>query len=147
MKDNSLERLINQIVAKLNTIQTDGHWHIGKIVSETISKNDAKAQVAEVCRMLSAHPKANLSYSYLRHCIRTYTYYPDISRRKLPEALYFVLANRVYRQEDRDRFEKLAIKNNWNINQLSSEIRKELLSRKEQLKSELGFDLHLTNLW
>jgi len=147
MKTKSVETLTEQIIKQLGTIQTDGHWHIGQIIAEVVEENEAKSKVAEICRQIAAHPKSNLSYSYLRQCIRTYTYYPNISRRKLPEPLYYILANRIYRQEDRDRFEQLAIKNKWNANQLSSEIRKELLSRKEQEKSERGFDLQITNLW
>jgi hypothetical protein len=147
MKNQPLEELVEQIVTKLGAIQTDGHWHIGKIVAEAVSENDLRSKLPEVCRRLAAHPSSNLSYSYLRQCIRTFTYYPDIACRKLPESFYHVLANRVYHQEDRDRFEKLAMENGWNVNQLCSEIRTELLSRKEQSKSELGFDLQLTNLW
>ena len=147
MNDKSLEGLIEQIVVKLSAIQTDGHWHIGKIISETVLEHETKSKTVEVCRSLAAHPKGNLSYSYLRQCIRTYTYYPDISQRELSQSLYHVLANHVYRQEDRDKFEKLAMENSWNANQLRAEIRKELRSRKEQSKSEIGFDVKLTNLW
>jgi len=74
---------------------------------------------------------SNFSYDYLRQCVRTYTYYPDISGKKLPEPVYHLLANRIYRKEDRDRFEQLAIKNKWNVNHLAREIRKERLSKKE----------------
>jgi hypothetical protein len=147
MNYKSSEGLIEGIVEKLGAIQTDGHWHIGKIISETVLENETRSKIVGVCRSLAAHPKGNLSYSYLRQCIRTYTYYPDISERELPEALYHVLANHVYRQEDRDRFEKLAMENKWNANQLKAGIRKELRSRKEQSKSEIGFDVKLTNLW
>lgn len=149
MTEESLQPLIEHIVDKLNSVQTDGHWHIGKIVSETITEYGGKRKptVFEVCRELATHPQANLTYSYLQQCVRTFHYYPDISKRELPEALYHVLANRVYHKEDRDRFEKLAIINKWNSNSLAAEIRKELVSRKEQAKSELGFDLQITNLW
>lgn len=147
MKAQNIEGLTEQIVERLGTIQTDGHWHIGQIIAEVVEENEAKSKIAEICRQVATHPKANLGYSYLRQCVRTYTYYPDVSRRQLPEAVYHVLANRIYRQEDRDRFERLALHNGWNANQLTSEIRKELLSKKEQEKSERGFDLQITNLW
>ncbi len=147
MKQQSLERLTDRIVKKLSTLHTDGHWHVGKIISEAVTEAEGRSKLAEVCRLIADHPGANLSYSHLRQCVRMYSYYPDMSKRVLPEALYFVLATRVYRQEDRDRFEQLAIRHKWNANQLSSEIRMELLARKEQSKSELGFDLQLTNLW
>lgn len=144
---NNTDQLAESIVEKLGNLSTDGHWHIGQIITETIDQNKAKSQIADICRQISANPKANFSYEYLRQCIRTYTYYPDVSTKKLPEPLYHMLANRIYRKEDRDRFERLAIEKNWNINDLAKEIRKERLSIKENQKSELGFDLQLTNLW
>lgn len=147
MKPESVDKLTEKIVKQLGTIQTDGHWHIGQIVAEAAEENEAKSKLAEICRQIAAHPKANFGYSYLRQCIRTYSYYPDIAERKLSESLYHILANRIYRQEDRDRFEKLAIKNKWNVNQLGTEIRNELLSRKEQEKSEFEFDLQIRNIW
>jgi len=147
MEDIALQSLIEQIVINLGTVQTDGQWYIGKIISEAISQSAARPKLAEVCKVLVAHPKANLSYTYLRQCVRTFTYYPDALQRSLPSGLYFILANHIYRHEDRDRFEQLAAEQNWNANQLAAEIRKEARSRKEQAKSELGFDLQLTNLW
>jgi len=147
MAQKSLNHLTDEIVRQLGAIQTDGNWHIGKIISETLEANRAKSQLAEICREIAAHPASNLSYSFVRECIRTYTYYPDVAERKLSEPLYHVLANRVYRQEDRDRFEQLAIENHWNATQLSGAIRQTLVSRREQEKSELGFDLQLRNLW
>lgn len=147
MDTKDINQLTEKITKKLSRLSTDGHWHIGKIISEVADKSKAKSQLADLCREISVNPHLNFSYDYLRQCVRTYTYYPDISERKLPEPIYHLLANRIYKKEDRDRFEKLAIKNNWNINSLAREIRKERLSKKENLKSELGFDLQRTNLW
>lgn len=147
MTTKDIDKLTEKIVERLSKLNTDGHWHIGKIITEVVDENKAKSQIADLCRQISTHPRSNFSYDYLRQCVRTFTYYPDISDRKLPEPIYHVLANRIYRKEDRERFEQLAIKNKWNTNNLAREIRKERLSKKENQKSELGFDLQLTNLW
>jgi len=147
MATKDINQLTEKIVGQLSSLNTDGHWHIGKIISEVADENKAKSQIADICRQISTHPLSNFTYEYLRQCIRTYTYYPDVSNKELPEPVYHLLANRIYRKEDRERFEQLAIKNNWNINYLAKEIRKERLSKKENQKSELGFDLQLTNLW
>jgi len=147
MATKDINQLTEKIVGQLSGLNTDGHWHIGKIISEVADENKAKSQIANICRQISTDPRSNFSYEYLRQCIRTYTYYPDISNKELPESVYHLLANRIYRKEDRERFEQLAIKNNWNVNYLAKEIRKERLSKKENQKSELGFDLQLTNLW
>jgi len=147
MANKDINQLTESIVERLGSLSTDGHWHIGQIISDVLVENKAKSQIANLCRQISAHPKANYSYEYLRQCIRTYTYYPDISNKELPEPIYHLLANRIYRKEDRDRFEQLAIHNNWNIARLAKEIRKEQVSIRENKKSELGFDLQLTNLW
>jgi len=147
METKVVSQLAEKISKELSHLSTDGHWHIGKIISEVADESKAKSQIADLCREISVNPQLNFSYDYLRQCVRTYTYYPDISERKLPEPVYHLLANRIYKKEDRDRFEELAIKNNWNINSLAREIRKERLSKKENLKSELGFDLQRTNLW
>lgn len=147
MAFKDINQLSEKIVERLSALNTDGHWHIGKIISEVVDENKAKSQIADLCRQIAIHPRSNFSYEYLRQCVRTFTYYPDISERKLPEPIYHILANRIYRKEDRERFEQLAIKNKWNANNLAKEIRKERLSKKEKQKSELGFDLQLTNLW
>ncbi len=147
MTTKDINQLAEGIVERLSSLSTDGHWHIGQIISEVVAQNKAKSQIADICRQISTHPKANFSYEYLRQCIRTYTYYPDISTKKLPEPIYHLIANRIYRKEDRERFEQLAIQNNWNITRLAKEIRKEQVSIRENKKSELGFDLQLTNLW
>ena len=147
MTTKDLNQLAEKIVEQLSSLSTDGHWHIGQIISDVVVENKAKSQIASICRQITAHPRANFSYEYLRQCIRTYTYYPDISSKELPEPIYHLLANRIYRKDDRDRFEQLAIQNNWNIARLAKEIRKEQVSIRENKKSELGFDLQLTNLW
>src|SRR6266508_3054070 len=147
MTTKDLNQLTEKIVEQLSSLSTDGHWHIGQIISDVVVENKAKSQIANLCRQISAHPRANFSYEYLRQCIRTYTYYPDISSKKLPEPVYHLLANRIYRKEDRDRFEQLAIQNDWNIAHLAKELRKEQVSIRGNKKSELGFDLQLTNLW
>ena len=147
MITKDIDQLAEGVIERLNHLNTDGHWHIGKIIAETADENKAKSLIAKLCRRISDNPLSNFRYEYLRQCVRTYTYYPDISSRELPESVYHILANRVYRKEDRDRFEDLAIMNGWNANLLAKEIRKERLSKKERQKSELGFDLQLTNLW
>jgi hypothetical protein len=147
MTTNTIDQLTERILERLGNLNTDGHWHIGQIISEVIEESKAKSQIADICRQIATHPKANFSYEYLRQCIRTYTYYPEISSKKLPEPIYHLLANRIYHKDDRERFEQLALNNNWNVNRLAKEIRKERLSSKENQKSELGFDLQLTNLW
>lgn len=147
MVSDTVQTAVERIVDGLNGVQTDGHWQVGKVVAEAVSTNGLRSRLPEVCRALVEHPKTHLSYAYLRQCVRTYTYYPDAPQRPLSSGLYFVLANRVYREEDRARFEQLAIERSWNANQLATEIRKEARSRKEESRTELGFDLQLTNLW
>ncbi len=147
MATTDIDQLTEKIVRRLGSLKTDGYWHVGKIISEAVAQNRVKSKTADICRQIAAHPGANFSYEFLRQCIRTYTYYPELSTKLLSEPIYHLLANRIYRKEDRERFELLAIENNWNINRLAKEIRKERLSRKENQKSELGFDLQLTNLW
>lgn len=147
MSTEDIDKLTENIVERLSHLNTDGYWQIGKIITEVVDENKAKSQIADLCRQISTHPRSNFSYDYLRQCIRTFTYYPDISDRKLSEPIYHILSNRIYRKDDRERFEQLAIINKWNANNLIREIRKERLSKKENQKSELGFDLQLTNLW
>ncbi len=103
MTTRDINQLTESIVEQLSNLSVDGHWHIGQIISEVVQEQKAKSLVANICRQISAHPKANFSYEYLRQCIRTYTYYPDIATKKLPEPIYHLLANRIYRQDiDRD---------------------------------------------
>lgn len=136
-------------VNAVNSFATEGLWLLGRYVAEClVVEGELHGHTRDaIIEQVSSHPRARHPASFLKQCLLLYSLYPDVPTRPLPEVFYLDLATRVFDEASRGEYEQRAIDGRWNITQLRKAIRDEVLVRKEAARSELGFDLKVTNWW
>lgn len=140
---------LDPLIEKVNAFTADNYWDLGKFLVDRVIPAALKEGIfaEQMLKRMAEIPGFKFPLQMLRHCQRFYTYYPDVSKRPLPEMFYFELATRVEETAQRDRYEKLAISNKWTISDLQKKIREDELSRREDEKTRFGFDLKERTIW
>ena len=134
---------------KLNSFAADNYWDLGKFVVERVLPTALKEGIFgdHVLKMMSSVPGGKFSFGMLKQCQQFYTYYPDVSKRPLPEIFYFELATKVDDNRKRKEYEKAAVEKKWTISELRKKIHDDDLARRQDEKTKYGFDLKEKNVW
>jgi hypothetical protein len=140
---------VADLVKQLNSFTVDNYWDLGKFLVEKVMPSARKQGMFEdqVLKMISSHPGIKFPFTMLKQCQQYYTYYPDVSKRTLPEVFYFDLATKVGEQKKRDQYEKMAVDNRWTISDLRKKIHDDDTARRIDERTKYGFDLRERNVW
>ncbi len=144
-KSSSLDPLIE----RLNAFSADNYWDLGKFLVDKVIPAALEEGIFgdQVLKRMSDVPGFKFPYAMLKQCMKFYTYYPDVQKRKLPEIFYFDLATKVDDSRKRDQYERMAITNKWTISEFQKKIREDELARREDQRTQFGFDLKERNVW
>ena len=140
---------ISELVRELNSFNVDNYWDLGKFLVDKVMPLARKQGMFEdqVLKMISSQPGIKFPFTMLKQCQQYYTYYPDVTKRSLPEVFYFDLATKVSEQRKRDQYEKMAIDSRWTISDLRKKIHDDEIARRIDERTKYGFDLRERNVW
>jgi hypothetical protein len=140
---------LDPLIERVSQFSADHYWDLGKFLVERVIPAALKEGVfaEQILKRMAEMPGFKFPYSMLKQCQRYYTYYPDVEKRPLPEGFYFELATKVEESKKRDHYEKQAIANKWTISDLQKKIRDDELARRQDEKTQYGFDLKQRNIW
>lgn len=140
---------LDPLIERLNAFSADNYWDLGKFLVDKVIPAALKEGIFsdQILKRMAEIPGFKFPYHMLKQCQMFYAYYPDVSKRPLPEGFYFELATKVDETKRRDHYEKLAIHNKWTISDLQKKIREDELAKREDEKTKYGFDLKEKNIW
>lgn len=140
---------LDPLIARLNSFSADNYWDLGKFLVDKVIPAALNEGIFgdQVLKRMSDVPGFKFPYAMMKQCMKFYTYYPDVQKRKLPEIFYFELATKVDDSKKRDQYERMAIRDKLTISDLHKRIREDELSRREDERTRYGFDLKEKNLW
>jgi hypothetical protein len=140
---------LDPLIEKLNSFSADNYWDLGKFLVDRVIPAALKEGIfgEQVLKRVAELPGFKFPYHMLKQCQMFYTYYPDISKRPLPEMFYYELATKVDDSRRRDHYEKMAIHGKWTISDLQKKIREDEFARREDERTKFGFDLKERNIW
>ncbi|MDH4070805.1 MAG: site-specific DNA-methyltransferase [Ignavibacteria bacterium] len=140
---------LDPLIERLNSFSADNYWDLGKFLVERVIPAALNEGIFgdQVLKRMADVPGFKFPYAMLKQCMKFFTYYPDVQKRKLPEIFYFELATKVDDSRKRDQYERLALKEKMTISEFQKKIREDELARREDNRTQFGFDLKERNVW
>ena len=140
---------VPELVRQLNSFNVDNYWDLGRFLVEKVMPGARKQGMFEdqVLKLISSQPGIKFPFSMLKQCQQYFTYYPDVSKRPLPEVFYFDLSTKVNDSKRRDEYEKMALEYRWTISDMRKKIHDDESARRIDERTKYGFDLRERNVW
>ena len=118
---------LDPLIERLNSFSADNYWDLGKFLVERVIPAALNEGIFgdQVLKRMADVPGFKFPYAMLKQCMKFFTYYPDVQKRKLPEIFYFELATKVDDSRKRDQYERLALKEKMTISEFQKKIRED----------------------
>ena len=102
---------LDPLIEKLNSFSADNYWDLGKFLVDRVLPVALKEGIFgdHVLKRMAEIPGFKFPYHMLKQCQVFYAYYPDLTKRPLPEMFYYELATKVDDSKRRDQYERMAI--------------------------------------
>jgi len=140
---------LDPLIERLNSFSADNYWDLGKFLVDRVIPAALNEGIFgdQVLKRMTDIPGFKFPYAMLKQCMKFYTYYPDVQKRDLPEIFYFELATKVDDSRKRDQYERTAIREKMTISDFQKRIREDEMARREDQRTQFGFDLKERNVW